>query len=100
MTYMSMTLTVSEARASLADLVDRVIDGDEVTLTRHGVPVAVLVQPSALRVRRADGALEAAATLRDRRAKARSAGLRTNPTLSAERAEELIAQIRADRDAR
>ena len=59
-----MTLvSVSEARATLPDIVDRVQAGEEVTLTRHGVPVAVLVNPSALRARRATNAFQLASEL-------------------------------------
>ena len=42
---MSTTLTVSEARAALPQLLDRVSAGEEVTITRHGRPAAVLVRP-------------------------------------------------------
>ncbi len=62
-------MTVPEARAVLPDLLSRVESGEEVTITRHGRPVAVLVRPDALRSRRA-------------------------------RAEEVVAEMRAGRDAR
>ena len=40
----SRELTVTEARAQLADLVNRVAySGDRIVLTRHGRPMAVLV---------------------------------------------------------
>jgi prevent-host-death family protein len=40
----SHELTVTEARAQLADLVNRVAySGDRIVLTRHGRPMAVLV---------------------------------------------------------
>src|SRR4051812_29942581 len=54
------TMTVSEARASLPHVLDRVAGGDEVTITRHGRPVAVLVRPDSLRARRAAAIFEAA----------------------------------------
>jgi prevent-host-death family protein len=38
---MSTTVTVSEARTTLPDIVERVLAGEEVTLTRHGQAVAV-----------------------------------------------------------
>ena len=50
-------MNVSEARAALPDLLSRVEGGEEVTITRHGKPVAVLVRPDALRARRARAAL-------------------------------------------
>jgi prevent-host-death family protein len=56
-------VSVSEARATLPDIVDRVQAGEEITLTRHGVPVAVLVNPSALRTRRTTTAFQLATEL-------------------------------------
>lgn len=38
-------MTVSEARAALPQILDRVLAGDEVALTRHGEPVAVVARP-------------------------------------------------------
>lgn len=93
------TMTASAARASLPALLDLVAAGDEVTITRHGQPVAVVVRPDALRRRRADTALASAATFRDLLA----AGARTSITAAAlteARAEELIADISASRDRR
>ena len=57
-------MTVSEARASLPALLDRVEAGEEVTITRHGKPVAVLVAPQGLRARSRSKAYEIAAQLR------------------------------------
>lgn len=37
------TVGAYEAKTHLADLLDRVANGEEVTITRHGVPVARLV---------------------------------------------------------
>ena len=34
-----------EAKTTLAALLDRVAHGEEITITRHGVPAAVLVPP-------------------------------------------------------
>lgn len=67
------TMTVSEARAALAGVLNRVLDGEEVTITRHGTPVAVVVRPDSLRVRRASH--------------------RTSPGPSEERAEALVASM-------
>lgn len=58
------TMTVSEARAP-PELLDRVAAGEEVTITRHGQAVAVVMRPDVLRVRRADRALASAASVRD-----------------------------------
>jgi len=38
-------MTISEARAELPDVVNRVAEGEEVTITRYGRPAAVLVRP-------------------------------------------------------
>ena len=66
------TLTVSEARAALPEILDRVRAGEEVTITRHGLPVAVVVRPDVLRARRADQALAAAERVRDLLARGRA----------------------------
>jgi len=38
-------MTISEARAALPEVLDRVAEGEEVTITRHGRPVAVVMRP-------------------------------------------------------
>jgi prevent-host-death family protein len=93
------TVSVSEARASLPELLDRVIGGEEVTITRHGQPVAVVVRPDALRFRRAAQVLSAAGEIGDLLEEARRAPL-APATLSAERAEALISEVRAGRSGR
>lgn len=97
-TLLYMTVPISEARATLPELVDRVASGDEIVLTRHGRPVAVLVHPTALRARRAEGALDEAQRLGGILAEAK-ASKRANHHLSATRADELIAHIDAGRNA-
>jgi antitoxin (DNA-binding transcriptional repressor) of toxin-antitoxin stability system len=93
------TMTVSEARAALPELLSRVEEGEEVTITRHGRPVAVLIRPDALRSRRAGAVLDDAERIRELLARA-ATGLPEGPGVTAQRAEELIAEIRAGRDAR
>lgn len=61
----STNITVSDARALLPQIVQRVLAGEEITLTRHGEPVAVVVRPDRLRARRADAALGVAADLHE-----------------------------------
>jgi antitoxin (DNA-binding transcriptional repressor) of toxin-antitoxin stability system len=39
-------MTLGEARAAFPAVVDRVLAGEEITITRHGVPVAVVVRPT------------------------------------------------------
>ena len=94
------TMSVSEARAALPEILDRVIAGEEVTITRHGREVAVIVRPDAIRVRRADQALAEAERLRNLLDRGRSAHLSDAPVLSVERAEELVAEVAASRSGR
>lgn len=94
------SVTASEARAALPDLLTRVEDGEEVTITRHGRPVAILVRPDALRSRRAQAALDAAARIHDLLAEAAATAMPAGAGLTAQRAEDLIREIRAGRDAR
>lgn len=93
-------MTISEARAALPQIVQRVSDGEEVIITRHGRTVAVVVGPDALRVRRADGALDRAAAIADLLADGRRRALDDIPPLSAARAEAMIADVRAGRSGR
>jgi antitoxin (DNA-binding transcriptional repressor) of toxin-antitoxin stability system len=93
-------MTVSEARAALPEVLDRVLAGEEVTLTRHGRPVAVVVRPDLLRVRRADGALAAADSVRSVLEQGRRSRLSARPSLREERADELVAGVSAARSGR
>lgn len=95
---MAITVTVSVARATLPDLLNRVIDGEEVTITRHGRPVAVLAQPPAVRNPRAAAAFAGADEIGRRLEEARSRPLRLEGALDPAYAKELIAEIRRDRD--
>lgn len=97
---MSSSVTVSEARATLPQVLDRVLAGEEVTITRHGQPVAVVVRPDALRVRRADRALAGAQAVREVLARGRDTPLAPEGSISPEWAEELIAEVRAGRAGR
>ena len=90
---------VTAARAALADILELVASGEEVELTRHGHPVAVIVRPDRLRARRAGDALLESTRLRARLEQARD-GVGTAGQLTPERAEELIAELRRDRDRR
>lgn len=94
------TMTASQARAALPEILDRVLAGEEVTITRHGEPVAVVVRPDALRVRRADQALAEAERVRDLLQRGRAARLDDAAVLTAERAEELVADVEAARSSR
>jgi prevent-host-death family protein len=90
-------LSVSEARAKLPEVLDRVTDGEEVTITRHGQPVAVLVRPDALRTRRAQATIRQARQVADLLCAAGQQPL-ARAGLSAERADELVQAMREDRD--
>jgi len=92
-------MTVSEARASLPELLTRVEAGEEVTITRHGRAVAVVVRPDVLRPR-AQVVIDEAARLHEMLVAARDDDLDDGPGLTSEYAEELIREIRAGRDSR
>ena len=94
------TISVTEARASLPELLDGVALGDEVTITRHGQPVAVLVRPDALRARRAGPATAEAARLALLLETARSRPLPKRGALTSERGDELVAAVKAGRTSR
>lgn len=91
-------VSATEARASLPELLDRVLAGEEVIITRHGQPVAVLVRPDALRSRRAERALATADRIRQLMAADRHTPLSEIPGISRKYAEELVAEVRAGRD--
>lgn len=94
------TMTVSEARAALPAVLDRVSAGEQVTITRHGKPVAVVVAPDALRRRgRADLAFARAEQIRLDMEEARGKPLPPS-TMDPAYAEELVAWIRSGRDSR
>jgi hypothetical protein len=94
-----VTMTVSQARAALPDLLTRVEEGEEVTITRHGRPIAILVRPDIMR-RRAHVVIEDAALIHDFVSSAGGSDIADQPGLSAKRAESLVRQIREGRDRR
>jgi prevent-host-death family protein len=91
--------TVTEARATLPELLDRVEAGDEVVITRHGKPIAVLVAPERVRIRHAPTSLDAARHLADLLAAAAQQS-QGQPTITAHLAEQLVGEVRAARRAR
>ena len=93
-------MTISEARAALPQLLDRVSAGEEVTITRHGRPVAVLVRPDTLRARRADEALALANRVGNALESGRRSPLSIRPALGAARADALVEEIRVGRSRR
>lgn len=92
------TITVSTARQTLPEQLDRVEAGEEVSITRHGRVIAVLVRPDVLRGRRASKVWDEAERIAGLLESSRGEPLR--PALSAERAEELIEAVRAARSGR
>lgn len=90
-------LSVSEARAILPEVLDRVERGEEITITRHGRPAAVLLRPDAVRTRRAGKAIERAREVAALVAAGRERPLPA-PAVSAEHAQEWAEAVRADRD--
>lgn len=90
-------MSVSEARSTLPDVIARVMDGEEITLTRHGLPVAVVVRPDVLRARRATPAMEAADRVRTLLNDGRLKSLATPSAMTSERADELVADVRRGR---
>lgn len=98
-TGVMVTLTVSQARALLPELLSRVEDGEEVTITRHGRPVAVLVRPDVMRSR-ANVIIEDAGRVHELIAAAARSELPGDAGLTPARAEELISAIRSGRDSR
>jgi antitoxin (DNA-binding transcriptional repressor) of toxin-antitoxin stability system len=92
------TMTVSEARAALPQVLDRVAEGEEVTITRHGRPVAVVVRPDIMWSRRTHAVFDDAERLHEMLTAAAASPLPEGPGLTEEYAEELIAWIRAGRD--
>lgn len=87
------TISASHARASLPEILDRVLAGEEITITRHGRAVALVVRPDAVRTRRADRAIGDAERLRDLLERGRQARLDESPGVSADRAEQLVADL-------
>jgi prevent-host-death family protein len=89
--------TMSEARASLARLLDEVERGESVTITRHGRPAAQLIAPRIANPATAD-LFQAADRLAIELDEARSRPL-SPPVDDGVTADELLAALRADRDA-
>ncbi len=90
--------TVSEARAQLPALLDRVAQGEEITLTRHGRPAVILIHPDRWPRSRARDVLDAADRLGDEMA--RLSGQPMPAPIEDLDADARVAQLRADRAAR
>ena len=97
---MNDTVPVSEARAQLPKIIDRVEAGNEVTLTRHGRAVAVIRRPDADRRQRLASVQAQAQRLDDLIDQAGRRPLAEHGTISAEVAAELVDDVRAGRAGR
>ena len=75
------------------------LDGEEVTLTRHGQAVAVLVRPDTLRARRDSDVVAAAERLKQELEAARGEPL-PRRGISVAKAERRVRELRAERDSR
>jgi antitoxin (DNA-binding transcriptional repressor) of toxin-antitoxin stability system len=89
-------LSVSEARTILTEVLDRVERGEEITITRHGRPAAVLLRPDAVRMRRAEKVVEQAREVAALVSAGRDRPLAA-PAVSAEHAAEWAEAVRAER---
>jgi antitoxin (DNA-binding transcriptional repressor) of toxin-antitoxin stability system len=96
MVYMAR-LSVSEARAILPEVLDRVERGEEITITRHGRPAAVLLRPDAVRTRRGEAVIERAREVAALVSAGRERPLPA-PVVSGDHAREWAEAVRADRD--
>jgi prevent-host-death family protein len=90
-------LSVSEARAILPEVLDRVERGEEVVITRHGRPAAVLLRPDAVRTRRAEQTIGRAREVAELMSAARSRPL-PDAAVSEHHAQEWVDEVRTDRD--
>jgi antitoxin (DNA-binding transcriptional repressor) of toxin-antitoxin stability system len=94
-------MTISEARAALPEVLDRVANGEEITITRHGHPVAVVVRPDVMWSRsRAENVLAEASRLNDLLTASADGDQLPAGGITTQYAQELVAAIRADRDGR
>jgi antitoxin (DNA-binding transcriptional repressor) of toxin-antitoxin stability system len=94
-------MTVSEARAALPEVLNRVAEGEEVTITRHGRAVAVIVRPDIVWSRsRAEVVLNEAAQMHALLESVANEDVNVGGGISKQYAEELIASIRTGRDSR
>jgi len=92
-------ISASVARQTLPAQLDRVEKGEEISITRYGRVVAVLVRPDALAARRSSRVWAGADRIGSMLDQARDEPLE-GAVMSAERAEELVDDIRAGRAVR
>lgn len=81
-------------------LLEAVQRGEEVTLTRHGDAIAVIVRPDMLRARRADEAFALAAQIDEMLTYSHTRASAGGNHLIPQRADELVADLRVGRGSR
>ncbi len=91
-------MTVTEARAKMREVLERVKQGEEIEITQNGEVVAVWLHPSKLRYRARTEAIREAERLAERLREARSAPFELKGSYTLEEAEERIREIREGRD--
>lgn len=97
--FVMSRISVSTARQTLPEQLDRVEAGEEVSITRHGRVVAVLVRPDVLKARRASKVWDEAERIAGLLDSTRSEPMQ-RPVISLERAEELVDAVRDARSGR
>lgn len=93
------TISASLARRTLSSQLDRAEAGEEISITRRGQVVAILVHPDVLNRRRASDAWLEADRIGVMLESARSQPLRP-AAFSAERAQDLVESVNRDRATR
>ena len=91
------TISVSELRSKMKDVLERVKQGEEVEITQNGEVVSVMLHPSCLQQRIRTPNTIAADKLMEEMARLKNEPF-PEPGLSMEYAEDLIRHIRAERD--
>lgn len=92
-------MTVTQARANMREALERVKAGEEIEITQNGEVVAVWLHPSKRRpMVRTANTMAAEAFLEDFRKLQENPPPLAEPGISLERAEELIREIRQERD--
>ena len=94
-----ITVTMTEARARWKDLLDAAERGDEVTITRHGKPVAVLMSAQERRKYRKLDIWRRVEEDERRMEAAKDIPWEGRPLLSSDLAEEMLADLEAARRA-
>ena len=92
------TIGVTELRANLRDVIERVKRGEEVIVTQNDEPVAALLHPSKVRLRARTPHTEAADALLDRLAEARRTQPDRGEGLHPEQVENRLDELRSERD--